>query len=173
VVVVVSKEFISKPYPMEELQLLLHWQSQGSPAVMLPVFYHISLEQLGQNIAVYKLAAAGKRTPLQRAWAKEQWSKDFKMPTPQQLGQWAEDLGRLHGTTGVREDQVGDRYACNLQLLHVARTCPAACVVLVVLSIASTRILHCDYVHSILITLYSSVRRLPSGKSACANGGST
>jgi hypothetical protein len=46
VVVVLSKEFISKPYPMKELQqLLLHWRDRGHKALLLPVCYNISREE--------------------------------------------------------------------------------------------------------------------------------
>jgi hypothetical protein len=107
VVVVLSKEFISKPYPMEELHLLLHWQQLGSPAKVLPVFYDISYEQLGARAALYKRAAAGEMTLVEGLWAKEQWAKDLKIPTPSQLCQWVEDLGKLGGITGFRENQVG------------------------------------------------------------------
>jgi hypothetical protein len=104
-VVVLSKEFISKRYPMEELQLLLHWQRQGSSAVLLPVLYDMSYEELGAQITLYKQAATGKVKPLKDLWAKQHWSKD--LPTQQQLMQWVEDLGKVAGITGFQEKQVG------------------------------------------------------------------
>jgi hypothetical protein len=83
VVVVLSKEFISKPYPMEELQLLLEWQRQGSPAVLLPVYHGIAYEGVINQAAEYQEAGKGTR---QR--------------------QWAKDLSLLANITSFRADQV-------------------------------------------------------------------
>jgi hypothetical protein len=102
VVLVLSKDFISKSYSMKDLQLLLELQRQGSPAVLLPVFYEMSFDDLGPQADLYKKAAAG-----QVALLGEQWSKDMKVPSPHQLQQWAEDLDKLRGViTGFQENQV-------------------------------------------------------------------
>jgi hypothetical protein len=94
VVVVLTKHFISKKYPMEELHLLLERDRQGTRATLLPFFYGISTEDLGAKVEEY-----------------------LKAPTDdeeQQLKlQWAKDLTALGGITGPRPDQV---LACVLSL---------------------------------------------------------
>jgi hypothetical protein len=113
VVVVLSKEFISKKYPMEELRLLLHWReaatAQGSGSAKLLLLYHMTYEELGAQAEVYRRAAAGEMAAeLHREqWAGNmeklgQWAEDLE-----KLGQWAEDLEKLGGITGFRKDQVG------------------------------------------------------------------
>jgi hypothetical protein len=116
VVVVLSKEFISKKYPMEELQLLLHWRDAAEKnaqdaaqdtaqergvvsAKLLPVFYDMSYEELGKQVAVYQKAAAGQMP--QQELRKQIWAADVD-----KLGQWVEDLKKLGGVTGLRKDQV-------------------------------------------------------------------
>jgi hypothetical protein len=89
VVLLLSKEFVSKPYPMEELQLLLGWKRQGSPAKLLPVFYNLTCKDLYTIIARYKAEAA-------QGSAFEHVQKK----------QWVEDLEGLLGITGLRNDQV-------------------------------------------------------------------
>jgi hypothetical protein len=53
VVVVLSKEYISTQYPMEELQLLLHWRKQGSKAKLLPVFFDLDYDGLSKTAGHY------------------------------------------------------------------------------------------------------------------------
>ena len=84
VVIVLSKEFISKPYPMEELQMLLERRRQGSTAVLLPVFYDVTWEEVSQKAEQYT-----------NAW----WQRSTKQ-------QWAADLGELAAISGIRLDQV-------------------------------------------------------------------
>jgi hypothetical protein len=67
VVVVLSKEFISKKHSMEELQLLLERRSQGSPAKLLPVYLDITLDESRATQQEY--AASGQ--PLQQHWARD------------------------------------------------------------------------------------------------------
>jgi hypothetical protein len=127
VILILSKEFISKPYPMEELHMLLHWQRQGSPVKLLPVFYSISPEGITAQIDKYQ-AAAGWGGRLRNLWGnttgsqcEQQWAADL-----QGLQQWVTDLEKLGGITGVRSDQVGRiallRAACkqcaDVQLIH-------------------------------------------------------
>jgi hypothetical protein len=83
VVLVLSKEFISKRYPMEELRLLLEWRRQGSPAVLLPVFHSVDCEEVGRRAAEYEAATSDPH--------KQQWAKDLK---------------EVLGITGARADQV-------------------------------------------------------------------
>jgi hypothetical protein len=83
VVLVLSKEFISKPYPMQELQLLLHWRAHGSVAQLLPVYHGITYEEVGSTIAQYQETQEGTI----------EW-------------QWAKDLSLLCNITGARTDQV-------------------------------------------------------------------
>jgi hypothetical protein len=91
VVLILSQEFISKKYPMEELQLLLEWRrAEGSKMKLLPVFYAINYETLGEKVKEYKSAAAGSSA--------EQLLR---------RQQWVEDLQGLQGITGLRKDQVG------------------------------------------------------------------
>jgi hypothetical protein len=88
VVVVLSEAFVSKPYPMEELELLLRWQEAGSKAVLLPVLYDLRYEELVAKVGRYRAAADGA-------------------PEEQQLRQrWADSLDRLQHITGMRKDQV-------------------------------------------------------------------
>jgi hypothetical protein len=82
VVLVLSKAFISKKYPMEELQLLLEWRRSGSPAVLLPVFHGVDCDEVGRKAAEYELA------------------------TDQRKQQWAKDLKEVSRITGARPDQV-------------------------------------------------------------------
>jgi hypothetical protein len=83
VVVVLSQEFTSKQYPMEELQLVLQWQQQGSAAKLLPVFHGITYEEVISIIKQYQQALEGSLEV-----------------------QWAKDLSLLCDITGARSDQV-------------------------------------------------------------------
>jgi hypothetical protein len=91
VVLLLSKAFISKKYPMEELHLLLEWQRQGSPAKLLPVFYDVTHKDLCAKIL--ELKAAAWITAEERLLRK----------------QWVDDLEGLLGITGIQKDQVGCR----------------------------------------------------------------
>jgi hypothetical protein len=92
VVVVLSLEYIQKPHPMEELQLLLdamrgaHQQEGGEPAAMrgrlLPVWYLPEKELLA--------AIRGFRAPDQDELHRK----------------WADALESIYGITAVRSDQV-------------------------------------------------------------------
>jgi hypothetical protein len=97
VVVWLSNEFISKPYPMEELHLLLEWQRQGSPAKLLPVFYGLTYNVLKEKIDEYKVSAFGT----QEQQRTQPWAKDVE-----ELRQWLKDLEELLTITGHRKDQV-------------------------------------------------------------------
>jgi hypothetical protein len=90
VVLVLSKAFIGKRYPMEELQLLLEWRRQGSEAKLLPVFYDITWEVIDSSVKEYKRTASSEADSHKAA----------------QKRQWAQDLEELEGITGIRPDQV-------------------------------------------------------------------
>jgi hypothetical protein len=90
-VLLLSKDFIRKQYPMEELQLLLRWREQGSKAKLLPVFYDLSIEELLACVADYKKGASDDTTQQQQ----------------QRRQQWVTDLEELAGITGFRKEQVG------------------------------------------------------------------
>jgi hypothetical protein len=83
VVVVLSKDFIRKKYPMEELHLLVERRSRN--VRLLPVFYDISFDDLSNKIKQYE----------------NTFSRDKQ--------QWARDLSKLKVITGNRPDQV---HAC-------------------------------------------------------------
>jgi hypothetical protein len=123
VVLVLSKEFISKPYPMEELQLLLQWrevaQEAGtSSAKLLPVLYHMSCDELVAQAEVYSRAAAGKMLEEELRTMSPKWAGHTD-----KLGQWAEDLVHLGGIAGLRKDQVG-KFLCSCPLKSCACCVP-------------------------------------------------
>ena len=89
VVLLLSQEFISRRYPMEELQLLLEWRRQGSKAHLLPVYYSLTYDDLGTAIEKYGREA-------------RESSEAEQLPKTQ----WVKDLERLQGITGIRMDQV-------------------------------------------------------------------
>jgi hypothetical protein len=91
-VLVLSEEFITTFYPMEELHLLMERQRQGSQAALLPVFYDVTWEQV--HASVLKLKAKPDGAPAQ----------DLQPISAQEL----EDLA---GITGMRPDQVGNGVA--------------------------------------------------------------
>jgi hypothetical protein len=91
VVLVLSEAFVSTPYPMEELQLLLEWRRQGSPTVLLPVFYGAECEEVGRRIVEYQAQTESRLKQ-----------------------QWAEDLREVSSITGARLNQV----RALQQLLH-------------------------------------------------------
>jgi hypothetical protein len=88
VVVVLSEAFVSKPYPMEELELQLRWKEAGSKAVLLPVLFDLTYEQLQEKVGQYRRAAGETRE------------------RQQLLRQWAAILGKLEHITALRKDQV-------------------------------------------------------------------
>jgi hypothetical protein len=93
VVVVLSKEYIQKPYPMEELQLLLDAMQEpgeGTPA---------SAAKRGRLLPVWYL----KERELQEAIAK------FRAGEAEMHQKWGAALQRIYGITAVRDDQVGSR----------------------------------------------------------------
>jgi hypothetical protein len=124
VVVVLSEAFIGKPYPMEELHLLLEWRSKGSAVRLLPVFYDITWEDFHSKVQEY--GASSSEAERQRSKdlselgsiatsdvaASEQRCQEAAGARRKQ--QWVEDLGELEGITGIRPDQV---------CLIVHRTC--------------------------------------------------
>jgi hypothetical protein len=135
VVVVLSTEFITKPYPMEELQLLMERHRQGSEAVLLPVFLTASYEDIGDKGRQY--SEARKHLAAQQADQTFQWGDYLEslcalaepneggaqVPGDEgvvtklraaQLGQYARDLGDIAGVTAFRPDQVW----CHARLLH-------------------------------------------------------
>jgi hypothetical protein len=89
VVLLLSKELISKEYPMEELHLLLEWQRQHSPAKLLPVFYDLTWQDVYDKATDYK-AAATKGSEAEQLRTKH----------------WVDDLEGLLRITGIRKDQV-------------------------------------------------------------------
>jgi hypothetical protein len=140
VVVVLSKEFISKRYPMEELQLLLKWRRQGSKVQLLPVFLDITYKDLNNQLKLYKTAAGlskGQRQKLKRGdglgdVVEGMWEggdghveqRVKKMDEGLQLAlkvmeehgidvlqRWVKDLQELMHITGARKDQVLRRTA--------------------------------------------------------------
>jgi hypothetical protein len=87
VVLIISQEFVSKRYPMEELRLLLAWRGQGSKGVLLPVLYDLTYQDLLNMIAEYNKEAAAASSSEEQALKR----------------QWARDLGEL---AGITKDQV-------------------------------------------------------------------
>jgi hypothetical protein len=92
VVLILSKEFVSKKYPMEELQLLMAWQKEGSPARLLPVLYHITFEELNEKVEEYKAALLS--------------GGGVEGDEQCRLEQWVQDLTDLQRHTAFRKDQV-------------------------------------------------------------------
>jgi hypothetical protein len=88
VVLWLSRDFISKRYPMEELHLLLHWRQQGSKVALLPVLHDLTYQNLLSVTAEYKAAHASS--------SEEQVLRK----------QWGKDLEELGGITALRKDQV-------------------------------------------------------------------
>jgi hypothetical protein len=86
-VLILSEDFISKKYPMEELQLLLARNRQG--VKLMPVFYDVLWENLSAKADRYKIEAgeAGTEDPALKL-------------------QWYHDLQELKRITGFRPDQV-------------------------------------------------------------------
>jgi hypothetical protein len=69
VVLLLSEGFISDSGSMEQLRLLLERNRSATKAVLLPVFYGISLAEVKQKSAAYKDAT--------RDAAKQQWAQDL------------------------------------------------------------------------------------------------
>jgi hypothetical protein len=93
VVLVLSKEFICKPYLMEELHHLLEWQQRRSKAKVLPVLLDVTPANLLDKAKEYGM-----------------------LPPPQQL--WAKDLEAVAGIARISADQV-----LTFSALHAVRVC--------------------------------------------------
>jgi hypothetical protein len=142
VVLMLSEEFISKKYPMEELQLLLEWRwqdkaglklrKQGTRAELVPVFYDLTYQDLSQTIAEHnRKAAQGTEEDQQR------------------MRQWVKDLKKLQGITGLRQDQVLQHALLSLRCsAELHQTCVCRFVLLISLpdgsrSAAANVAVHC------------------------------
>jgi hypothetical protein len=89
-VVILSREFVRKKYPMQELRILLQrWQAQG--VELVPVLYGISVEDL---------------LHMRQLYSNEPWCVAEAMPAGSVLDGWAEDLQQLSLCTMIRSDQV-------------------------------------------------------------------
>jgi hypothetical protein len=89
-VLILSKEFVRKRYPMQELRILLQrWEAEG--VALVPVLYGVTLEQLKD---------------IRRAYDQERWCVAEKKPAHAVLDGWAGDLQRLLRCTMIRPDQV-------------------------------------------------------------------
>jgi hypothetical protein len=101
VVLVLSKEFISKQCAMEELQLLLHYRKMGSTVKVLPVYYDLNMEELVEDKKLYRMAmtdaAAGGALLKTMSWAQDL----------NHLPQWLKNLEELGGITSFHPDRPG------------------------------------------------------------------
>jgi hypothetical protein len=89
-ILIISKDFVRKKYPMQELHILLRrWQDGGAPLV--PVLYGVTVEQLGD---------------IQRQYGEGAWGAAGEKPASAVLARWAEDLQLLQRCTMIRPDQV-------------------------------------------------------------------
>jgi hypothetical protein len=96
-VIVLSKEFISKKYPMEELRLLLKRRADSGvdrPNVrLMPAFYGVAWEDVDKKAKLYRNPTDEMVTNTDPA-IRALWP------------QWARDLDTLKRITGCRKDQV-------------------------------------------------------------------
>jgi hypothetical protein len=72
VVVVLSEAFISQPSLVRQLELLLRWQEAGSRAVLLPLLYGMSYEEVAARVSQFQ-AAPQEGPGRQQLW--QRWSE--------------------------------------------------------------------------------------------------
>jgi hypothetical protein len=94
VVVVLSEAFVSKHYTMVELELLLRWQEAGSSAVLLPVLYDLSYDDVLSKMR-HNQAQGDETQARQQLWQR-----------------WAETLGKLDHITDFRKAEVCPGWWC-------------------------------------------------------------
>jgi hypothetical protein len=108
VVLILSKDFVRKQYPMEELQLLLEWRKQGSKATLLPVFLNLTWGQLNSTAKAYKAGNVEmlkqNQPPAAAVECSLKWDDEAK--DEDQRRHWGGMLAELCRITGTRRDQV-------------------------------------------------------------------
>jgi hypothetical protein len=128
VVLVLSEAFISRPYPMAELQLLLDRRQQhpSCEALLVPCFFGVEWKDVDAKANEYETKSGNEQCEAQwRQWArylveclsmmnvdeKKMAEKQRNLETAPEddnrRGQWAKDLDILKRITGLRTDQVG------------------------------------------------------------------
>jgi hypothetical protein len=88
VVLVMSREFFTRKWPLEA-ELLLRWWRAGLTARLLPVCYNMGPQEMGVCIAACQRAAGGMS-----------------------VQQWEGDIEALARITGVCKDEVGHCIYC-------------------------------------------------------------
>jgi hypothetical protein len=122
VVVVLSAEFISKKYPMEELRLMRLLRQQGADSNnakavrVLPVLYDITYEAFWKVVEYYKAAIdviAGVKEeeelpalPMNLSVVQHVVAAKVKAKESEMLKQWVDDLEGVCSITCLRRDQV-------------------------------------------------------------------
>jgi hypothetical protein len=132
VVLVLSKEFITTPFPMEELHLLLERRRMHpeSQAVILPVLYNVTWEDVHAKALEYKQAAAAAAAARPMPSANAAAHPDYELmavvnqqsagPSAALSEQYVLDLRDLEGITGIRTDQV---CRCSLPVMVFGSRC--------------------------------------------------
>jgi hypothetical protein len=90
-VVLLSKEYVRKEWPMNELRILLKRWRDGDVA-LVPVLYKLQVEDL---------------VAIREQYDSHDWCVVDSKPAPEVLDKYAEDLQQLMDCTMIRPDQVG------------------------------------------------------------------
>jgi hypothetical protein len=120
VLLVLSEEFMSARYPMEELQLLLERRQKSlvpCKAVLVPLFYGATLDDVNQKVQAYSAADVKLLDKWKQQLAKVAMYVDSVFQAEQREivasgndlalhRQWAIDLEEVQSITGLRSDQV-------------------------------------------------------------------